>query len=333
LAKKLKDTDYLFISTYLRCRERNLLTAARMDRMIDAPSASDAAKVLTEIGYSEFSPTSDRELGAALSAEREKLFQDLYRYVPDKAVVDVFKVKYDYHNSKTMLKAQAMGTDGRRLLVDAGRVPAEELAKAVEEGDYNKLPEALRDAVQEAREVLSATGDPQLSDFVLDRAYYAEMLSAAQATGSGFLVSYVRATIDAANLRSAVRTLRMKKGGDFLRKVLFEGGTVQTGAILSAALGGRIEDLYRATSLRAAAEAGAEAVRTGGSLTRFERLCDDAVTAAAAKAKSVPFGVEAVIGYLVAKEIEFTAVRVIMSGRMAGIGGETIRERLREAYV
>ena len=57
------------------------------------------------------------------------------------------------------------------------------------------------------------------------------------------------------------------------------------------------------------------------------------MTAIAAGAKSVPFGVEAVISYLAAKEIEFTAVRIIMSGRMAGIGGDTIRERLREAYV
>ena len=62
-------------------------------------------------------------------------------------------------------------------------------------------------------------------------------------------------------------------------------------------------------------------------------LGEYAATAAAGQAKGVPFGVEAVIGYLVAKEIEFTAVRTIMSSRMAGIGGETIRERLREAYV
>ena len=116
--KNLKDTDYLFISSYLRCRERNLLTSARMDRMIDAPSAADAAKVLSEIGYGEFSPSSDRELGAALSAEREKLFQDLYRYVPDKAVVDVFKVKYDYHNIKTMLKAQ-LGLNEDTDVIDA----------------------------------------------------------------------------------------------------------------------------------------------------------------------------------------------------------------------
>lgn len=332
MAKKLKDTDYLFISTYLRSRERNLLTAARMERMIDAATAEDAAKVLQEIGYGEFSPTSDRELSEALAREREELFADLYRFVPDKAVVDVFKVKYDYHNVKTLLKAQALELDGKRLLVDAGRVSAEELTRALTEGEYDQLPPALGQAAREAREVLSATGDPQLSDFVLDRAYYAEMLTAAQATHSDFLVRYVRATIDAANLRGAVRTLRMKKGGDFLKKVLFEGGTVATEAILTAALGGSLEEPFRSTTLRQAAELGAEAVR-GGDLTRFEKACDDAVTEVAAGAKSVPFGVEAVIGYLVAKEIEFTAVRIIMSSRMAGITGETIRERLREAYV
>ena len=255
-----------------------------------------------------------------------------YRFVPDKAVVDVFKVKYDYHNVKTLLKAQALELDGKRLLLDAGRVSAEELTRALTEGEYDQLPPALGQAAREAREVLSATGDPQLSDFVLDRAYYAEMLTAAQATHSDFLVRYVRATIDAANLRGAVRTLRMKKGGDFLKKVLFEGGTVATEAILTAALGGSLEEPFRSTTLRQAAELGAEAVR-GGDLTRFEKACDDAVTEVAAGAKSVPFGVEAVIGYLVAKEIEFTAVRIIMSSRMAGITGETIRERLREAYV
>ncbi len=332
MAKKLKDTDYLFISTYLRAREKNLLTAARMDRMIDAPSAEEAGKVLQEIGYGDFSAESDRELSAALVAEREKLFADLYRFVPDRAVVDVFKVKYDYHNIKTLLKAQAMNISGKHLLLDAGRVSAERLEKAVTDGAYDLLPEELAKAAREAAEVIGTTGDPQLGDFVLDRAYYAEMLSAARKTRSTFLESYVRATIDAANLRSAVRTLRMKKGGDFLKKVLFEGGTIQTERILTAALGGNLEEPFRSTELRAAAELGAEAA-AGGSLTKFEKVCDDSVTAVAAKAKSVPFGVEAVIGYLVAKEIEFTAVRIIMSSRMAGITGDTIRERLREAYV
>jgi V/A-type H+-transporting ATPase subunit C len=124
----------------------------------------------------------------------------------------------------------------------------------------------------------------------------------------------------------------MKKGGDFLKKVLFDGGTVPISWILSAAQSGNIDEPFRSSALRPAADLAADAAR-GGDLTKFERACDDAVTAVAAGAKRVPFGVESVIGYLVAKELEFTSVRIIMSSRMAGIGGDVIRERLREAYV
>ena len=330
--KTIQDTDYLFLSARLRAMEGRVLTGARMDRMIDAPTAAEAAKVLGEIGYSDFSPTSEAELNRALAAEREKVFEELYAFVPDRAVVDVFKVKYDYHNAKAALKSLAVGDDPRRLLVDAGRVNGEKLAKALEEGDYAALPEEMQAPCRQAAEVLSATKDPQKSDFILDAAYFAEMLRAAEETGSRLLERYVRSSIDAANLRSAVRTVRMHKGGDFLRQVLFGGGTVPVDRVMAAALGGSLEDAYRAGGLRAAAELGAAAIR-GGSLTAFEKACDDAVTATAAQAKSVPFGVEVVIGYLVAKEIEFTAVRVIMASRMAGIRGETIRERLRESYV
>lgn len=330
--KKLKDTEYLFISAYLRCRERNLLTAAHMERMIEAPTAQEAAKVLQELGYGEFSPDSERELGEALSREQEAMFADLYQFVPDKSLVDVFKIKYDYHNIKALLKAQALDLDGQRLLLDAGRVPAADMAKAVKEGEFDALPPALAAAASKAHEVLNTTGDPQLSDMVLDEAYYSETLAAAKSTGSKLLISYVQATIDAANLRSAVRGIRMNKGAEFLRRVLVEGGTVSEEIVLNAALSGNLEEAFRITELRHAAELGTEAAK-GGSLTAFEKACDDAVTAVAAGAKGVPFGPEAVVGYLVAKELEFMAVRIIMSGRMAGISGDIIRERLREAYV
>jgi len=332
LAKKCKDTDYLFISTRLRAMERNLLTAARMERMIDASSAEDAAKVLQEIGYSEFDPASDRELGAALAKERAKVFAELYRFVPDRSVVDVFKVKYDYHNAKAALKAQAQDVDCSRLLVDAGRIDAERLAGAIQSGHYDVLPGTMAQSVREAAEVLSTTGDPQRSDFVLDQAYFVEMLRCAEKTGSPFLTRYVQISIDAANLRSAVRTLRLGKGGDFLRRVLFDGGEIGVDRVMRAAMSGNLAEPYRMSTLRTAAELGAAAI-SGGSLTAFEKACDDAVTAVVAAAKRVPFGVEVVIGYLVAKEIEFTAVRVIMSGRMAGISGDRIRERLRDSYV
>ena len=189
----MKDTDYLFLSAKLRAMENNLLTAGRMERMIDAPTAAEAARVLSEIGYGEFSPDSESALSEALAAEREKTFEELRHFMPDHSVIDVFRVKYDYHNLKAVLKAQAMGLPCEGLLIDAGRVDPKALLEALREGDYAGLPEELAAAAQEAAEVLGTTKDPQRSDFVLDRAYYREMLRCAEETGSAFLRRYVHA--------------------------------------------------------------------------------------------------------------------------------------------
>ena len=219
------------MSAMLRAREANMLGRDRMDRMLAAGSYAEAAKLLAECGYEDLSGADAAGIDAALTKHRNEIFAELAGMAPQPEVVDIFRLKYDYHNLKALLKAQAMGVDGGRLLVNAGRVPAAALETAVREGDDEALPPALREAAREARQVLSTTGDPQLSDFVLDRAYYAEMLSCAGDSGSDVLVRYVQAIRDAANLRSAVRTLRMKKGGDFLRQVLFPGGpSRRTGA-------------------------------------------------------------------------------------------------------
>lgn len=330
---QIKDTDYLFLSTRIRALERSLLTRERMERMLEAKSDEDAAKVLTECGYPEMGRVQVDTVNAALAEQREKTFRDLYAFAPDPTIVDVFKVKYDYHNVKVILKSEAMGQDPERLMMDIGRVPAEELLEKVRSSDLRGLPPVLQAAAQQAREVLGSTGDPQLADFALDRAYFEDMTQLAQKSGSRFLEGYVRINIDAANLKSAVRTLRLDKGAEFLKGVLFPGGNIDVGRILNTvSSGSSLEELYTVSALRAAAEAGMAAV-SGGGLTRFEKLVDDAVNAYVGGAKYVAFGEAPLVGYLAAKETEFTAVRIIMTGRLAGLPADIIRERLREAYV
>ena len=168
---------------------------------------------------------------------------------------------------------------------------------------------------------------------MLDRAYFAEMAETARAVGSPFLEGYVRLLIDAANLRSAVRCARMGKGSDFLSQVLLPGGNVEV-HVLTSGKGNDLAAVFRAGPLGDAAAAGAALTAPGsGELTAFERLCDDAVMGYLAQARRIPFGEQAVVGYLYAREAEFTAIRTILSGRMAGLDADTIRERLREAYV
>ena len=330
---KLKDTDYLFLSTRIRALECSLLTRERMERMLDAPTAAEAAKVLQECGYPEMEEVTVDSVNAVLAQVRQRTFDDLYLFAPDPGILDVFKIKYDYHNAKVLLKSEARGVDAARLLVDTGRVSPEQLQDCIRSSDFRGLPGHLSAAIQEAREVLGATGDPQLSDFALDRAYFEDMFDLARSSESRFLEGYVRINIDAANLKSLVRTLRMGKNVEFLQGVLFSGGNIDTRRILSAVnAGGTITDLYATSVLKEAAEAGAAAI-TGGGLTLFEKLCDDAVMAYVKDAKYVAFGEAPLVAYLVARESEFTAVRIIMTGLLADLPAEVIRERLRDSYV
>lgn len=330
---KIKDTDYLSVSARIRAMENRLLTRARMDRMLEARTDDEAVKVLAECGYGEVPELSGRTLDALVAQARGEVYRDLKAAVPDQRLVEVFQMKYDYHNAKVLLKAQAVGAEADRLLMDGGRWSAEAVREAFHRDDLKDFTDPFRRAVAQARETLSGGGDPQLADFILDRAYFEEMRTAARESGSTFLEGYVRLLIDATNLRSMVRVSRMGKGSDFRMQVLIEGGNVEAHTLASGK-GGDLAAVFRAGPLAEAAALGAARTAPGsGELTAFERACDDAVTRYLAQARRVPFGEQAVVGYLYAKEAEFTAIRTILSGRMAGLGADIIRERLREAYV
>ena len=122
----------------------------------------------------------------------------------------------------------------------------------------------------------------------------------------------------------------MGKNADFLREALVPGGTVSEERILASATGDALSALFGG-ELSDAAALGAAAAE-GGPLTGFELACDNAVSKVLGDAKLVAYGEEPVVAYLAAVESEITAVRMILTGRLAGIEPQTIRERLRDLY-
>ena len=315
----------------LRAREPKLLNNERAERMLDAASFEDAAKLLTDCGYPDMSQMAAAEVEQALAEHRSEIFEELGRLSPDKELVDVFKLKYDYHNAKAIIKAEAMGSDAKRLLSDAGRVSGAELLELYQADRCSQLPPTFGKAMAEARSVLARTANPQLSDFVLDKAYFEELRAVADKFNNAFLRGYAAVLSDSANLKSAVRTLRMGKNQDFLAEVLVDGGEIEPRRIIAAADKEGLAALYAHTVLEKAAQLGAEAL-SGGSMTDFERACDNAVNTTLRAAKLVSYGPEAVVAYLAAVEGEIQAARMILTGRLAGVSPQVIRERLRDLY-
>ena len=320
---------YLCLSAMLRARETRMLTADRAARMLEASGFEESAKLLADCGYEDLGGLNAAGIDAALSERRAAILSELENLVPDKALVELFRLKYDYHNAKAVLKGEAMGVDPLRLMSASGRVAPEKLKAAYDEERVSDLPPVLGAAMVEAGSTLARTANPQLADFELDRACFDEMKAIAAELDNPFLAGYVKLLIDAANLKSAVRTARMRKSADFLSSVLIEGGADVDR--IAAADGDGLAAIFAHTPLEKAAAAGAEAI-AGGSMTVFELLCDNAVNDYLRSAKLVSYGPEVVAAYIAAVENEITAVRMILTGALAGVDADTIKERLRDLY-
>ena len=105
--KACKDTDYLFISAYLRAKEPQLLTEEKAVRMLSS-SVQEAARTLEGCGYADVLTIG---LDKALNDRRAAVFSEVEALAPKDGVVALFRMRYDYHNAKTIVKAEAMGKD------------------------------------------------------------------------------------------------------------------------------------------------------------------------------------------------------------------------------
>ena len=126
MAKKLKSIDYPYISAYVRAKENKMLNSERAERMINAKSVKDAVKVLEECGYGDMSDVNASRLYDFICLLCGVVMKDLAFLVPDKEILDIFRLKYDYHNAKAILKALAMGQDYGYILRAKGMVPCED---------------------------------------------------------------------------------------------------------------------------------------------------------------------------------------------------------------
>ena len=129
--KACKDTEYLFISAYLRAKEPQLLNAEKAGRMLGS-SVQEAARILESCGYADVLAVG---LDKALSDRRAAVFSEVEALAPKDGVVSLFRMRYDYHNAKTIVKAEAVGIDPAPLLSGAGRADAQALKTAYETGE------------------------------------------------------------------------------------------------------------------------------------------------------------------------------------------------------
>ena len=340
--------DYMFLASMIKMRAQSMLTFERLEQMLNSGSVETAERLLAEAGWPNLLGMNANEIDAALTERRAGLYSDIAQVIPEDEIVEVMRMKYDYHNAKVIIKSEAMGLAPADLLSGAGRVDPKDLKRAYDDSDYRFVPGAMGKAMEEARSVLAKTQNPQLADFILDKAYFAEMFELCELVEPNtehvsplyspeaqdpFMIRYRGLLVDCANLRTCVRCLRMNKNEEFLRTALIPNGTVSADYMARSAFSGEgLIPLFTATPLQEAAVLGMAAVK-GGSLTKFEKECEDGIMRWLANLRMMYFGPELPVWYLQVEETNIINVRMILTGLQAGIAPAKLKERLRETYV
>ena len=140
---------------------------------------------------------------------------------------------------------------------------------------------------------------------------------------------YCELFVASADIKIAVRSAKTGKSIDFIRRAMAECDTLDAQKLAQAASLSYSDIIaYLSTTEYSSA---VEAIST--SMSAFEKWCDDHLTALLRSQKWEPFGFGPVVAYILARENEIKAVRLILSAKHNGIPEEIVKERLRKMYV
>ena len=329
--------DYLFGSANIRTLENAIIGRERIERLLNTKTTDEAWALLADWGVNiirnseDGSPMREETLLGILKGAYDRLTE----LAPDSDALRLWLYPCDCNNLKAAQKAFIRGIDPTSMLFDFGTVSALNIVKMVETGNYEGLPANLQASAQTAMDEYAKTKNPQVIDLILDKACWRDMLNAAKASGEEFVIRLVETRIDLLNTMIALRILRMKSGE--VGKVLFaeaflEGGKLARERMIDCMANG--EDallvLLRYSDYSRFAE---NFAKSDGALSTAEKLADNYWMSLILENRFVPMGLEVMVSFMAAHEYEVKNLRILLSGKEAGISVATIRERIRDSYV
>ena len=317
--------------------ETRLLDKSKIERMIDAPSAEEALKILGETEYANILGKVKRanDYEYILSNELKRVYDLMYELCPVKEVVDLMSIKYKYHNLKVLLKGKFLSKDFSNLLIDLGIEDLKALKSIIDLDNFDDLKGNTKKAVMEVIKDFEKNKDPQQIDIIIDRYMFEELKEIKKNLNYKFTDKLVLAIIDWTNIRTLIRLKKQGKGREFAAKVLISGGAIEKDTLISI-INENPEGIIAKLSHTIYGDLikeGIEGFKETNSASLLEKLSDNYIMDLMKGAKLVTFGPDRLLSYIYAKETEIKIIRIIMVGKLNNIAEEVIRERLRDSYV
>lgn len=323
----MREVEYAYAVARVRANELNLLSAADVEQLIVAEDYKTAMRRLADAGWGDSDGVSD--YAQYLENYFAKTWDLLVEVMDDIHELDLLLIRNDMQNLKAALKGIVSQHDAKDLYVKSTVYNTEDIITAVANREFKELPDFMQKPAEDAYEVLTATGNGQLADAIIDRATLERMLELGKKSGSAVLAELAERMCATANIKTALRCANTLKSKDFIESSLCNCDTISRDKLVDTALEGTdavlryLEDTAYATGAAMFKE----------STSAFEKWCDDLLMECVNKAKYTAFGIDPIVAYYVARDAEIKTVRIVLSAKINNLPADVIRERVRTLYV
>ncbi len=315
--------EYIYAVARIKTRELTLLTQQDIDRLMACKTPAECLRALADKGWDTGGKTAE----AVLAAETEKTWALMHELTPDLSPFHVLLYPTDFNNLKAAIKCAVTGAAPHNVFMAGGTVPVQTIQAAVRQNDFSALPDFMAKPAAEAMQVLLRTRDGQRCDTILDRACLTAIRTAGRESQNPLIDGFAELKVAVSDIKIAARARHTGKNRAFLTESLAPCDTLDLDALSEAALKNE-QALYEYLSRTDYAD-GVEPLKAGASA--FEKWSDNRQTALVKTiGRQDYFTVAPLLGYVIARQNEIAAVRIILSGKLNGLSDERIRARLRE---
>lgn len=329
--------DFIQASATTRVYEKNILSKAQLDRLVDSESLHQAIQSLTDTVYNESIQKMgrDEEYEVMLSNELKRVYKEMSRLSPDPLLIDYLKQQYIFHDLKVIAKEVIQDKDYSNIYIDFGDLNLIDLKKSLKEEENFTVNDDYYEILKNSLDEYKDTKDPQIIDISIDKAYYKKLLQIANESKLDFLIDFTKERIDLINIKTLFRANRQKVDKNVLDSALIEGGNIEI-STFDGLLGedlANYKEIFSNYSVGDYVKRAFEKNDTDRIMLDLEKAIDDHQMDLIKKAKTITYGPEVIYGYIVAKETEIKNLRIILISKLNSLSRDFIQERLRESYV
>ncbi|MBG9980610.1 V-type ATPase subunit [Facklamia sp. DSM 111018] len=334
----MTELAYSGLNTTLRLYEAQLLTHSDYDTMLQMDSVDNVLDYLSKSAYVVTDDAKrERNFEPILQQRLELVYRELLEACPDPRVIEIFSLKYTYHNLKLLIKQTYLNVDCEHLLIPIGSYSIDQLKQVVESKGVNEdLHPILQQAVYDAITSVEDTNDIFSIEVIMDTAYLHHIRENAEEINHPDVLRFTKMKIDFQNLLTFVRAYNQGQSKSFVFAALSDQGAVSRDDIIenwrNQDLNGLVDSYQTAEYMINLDPIWDQLHNQTVNPTENTAVIQKEFSEILRSYSFEPFGPMPVLTYLYFLENELDNVRLILIGKENQLDSSLIKERMRPIH-